>query len=192
MGRFVGTCEEWNSKNAIDDEDAINNAAKEMQEIKDKISSERRSRFGFCTIALVCDKPEVVICDKVSFEKSISTEDASTKNLQKYIAIFNVLNPLFIDVQKEFPRLSNPTLKGLQLVRQELGMQKIKFENRLKNEFSAKLSSGSKGRTVDEMLKDPGFLEMKKTTNGYIKTIDVKITKCNEFINIINKLFEGE
>jgi hypothetical protein len=182
-------CETYCKNAEYNEEDSCIIAAKEMQEIEDNISKNRTARFGFCSITLVNNKPAIVICDKIGFEDSIKTEDMESKKLSGYISKFNLANPLFDEIIKEFPRLKSPNKTGLQIVKKELKTERFKIEARLKDSLTFKLNNESKGRPVDVVLQDPEYLTAKANTEDRIKIIDSKIAKCNEYLDIINSIF---
>lgn len=84
------------------------------------------------------------------------------QELARLINIFNKLNPLFDEIQTKYKFLRSPTLTGVQQLRKESVNTINTLVSRIKSEVQYRTGIQSRGKSLDDVLKDPAFIAMKK------------------------------
>jgi hypothetical protein len=194
MVRYNGSCEEYCIGAAInsDEPDPVVLAGQEKASIIGNVEELRRQRWCFCSVTMKNTQPEIVITNKIAFEISCENEAEQLKRLAELIQIFNKLNPLFEEVAAKFPYLKEPTLTGLDQLRNESITKINKYIERIKHEIQFKTGlASSKGRTLDEVMANPNFQKMKNETEGYIKIEEDKLKLINYYISEVKKALRG-
>ena len=191
MVRYNGNCEEFCIGAAINSEepDIVVLAVQEKASIMGSVEELRRQRWGFCSVTMKGNQPEIAITNRIALEISCENEAEQLKRLADIIQVFNKLNPLFEEVAAKFPYLSQPTLKGLEILRNSSINQINKYITRIKNEVQFKTGlASSKGKTLDQVLDDINFKKCKAENEGYIKAEEAKLKEINYYISQVKNI----
>jgi hypothetical protein len=185
------TCEAYCINAALnsDEPDLVVLVAQEKAGIAEAISEIRKKRWEYVSVALKDKHPEIIITDSIEFEFNIEQEADQMKRLGELIAILNKLNPLFDEIANKFPYLSQPTLKGLEILRTSSISQISKYVTRIKNEVAFRTGlASSKGKTLDQVLEDVNFKKCKAENEGYIKAEEAKLKEINYYISQVKNI----
>jgi hypothetical protein len=189
MSRFQGSCEQFvRSSEVYHADDPIFMKADQLIDAEASLTELRKERFNYVTIS---GNAEIVITDKIKFDANVAAEQKIMKDLQSLIKLFNQLNPLFEEIHAEFPRLTEPTITGLKTLRNDLKSQNATFVQRIKNEFSHRVSSRGLYANVpiDQVIGDKNWLKFKEPNEKIIAENEVKIKKLTERIDQVESIF---
>lgn len=193
--RFDINCERFCTEGKLNEgllADPVILAGQRKAEIAENIEKLRSERWAYCTIIIEGKKPAIKVTDQIALERNIENEQQEMQELARLIKIFNQLNPLFEEIQGKYPRLRSPTLTGLQQLRSDSIDSINNFMRRVKSELQTRAGNQSKGKSLDEVLKDPQFVQFKTDHDNYIKLEEAKIKEFDNYIvTVKNILKEG-
>lgn len=174
--------------------DPVVEAAQERAAIAARVSELRKQRWGYCALTLDGDQAKIVISDQAAFSANCKDEVAELQELQRLNAMFQKLNPLFAEVQKEYPFIMSPTLTGLQQLKKDSIKTIDNLNRRIKNKAASICDSEilSKGMTLADVLKRPEFIKMKEENEKYIEAEKEKLQAYDSYIHQVKQILKGE
>lgn len=192
--RYNGSCELFCTDGKLTGDlldDPIVIAGQKRADIAENINRLRSQRWAYCAIIIEGEKPAIKVTDRSALESNIENEQKEMQELANLIKIFNQLNPLFEEIQGKYPRLRSPTLTGLNQLRLDSIDSINNFMRRVKSEIQTRTGIQSKGKSLDEVLNDPQFLQFKKEHDNYIKIEEAKIKEFDNYIATVKNILNG-
>ncbi|MGB5099391.1 MAG: hypothetical protein WBN94_02175 [Methanothrix sp.] len=191
--RYEDSCEVYNTGIPLDNTDPIVELAHAKAEIAESINQLRKDRWGFVCLQLDNNENAVLkVTNKIGFQISEESEADLMNDLADYNKKFNLLNPLFVEIQSKFNRIPSPNRNGLGHLRAECIGKIEKYRSRIKSELSYRTGLQSKGQNLDEILANPQFKKFKEEYEQYIRDEEAKLNQLNYYVAEINKIVGGE
>lgn len=190
--RYDVSCERFCTEGQLSSDlqvDPIVLAGQRKAEISEEIAKLRADRWGYCCLD---SQANIVVTNKIAFDINYEKELAAMQELARLIDMFNKLNPLFEEIQNKFTMIKSPSLTGIQQLRHSSVMKITTLISRTKQELAYRSGIQSKGKALDEILKDPIFIQIKETNEKYIEIENAKIKEYDFYIARIMAILEGK